>query len=129
MKEWISVQIQQKMLPHLNNEQLLILASALNQVFIGLSISRTEHEEQPQPDLIPSFISAKRIEGCSEKTLTYYQNTLNAMVNSIGKTPQQMTTDDIRTYLTNYQSERKTSKVTGVFISAFFHGWKMRITS
>ena len=58
------------------------------------------------------FRRFKRVEGCSEKTLTYYQKTIQAMVESVGKTPQQMTTEDLRDYLTKYQTSRKSSKVT-----------------
>lgn len=59
-----------------------------------------------------AFIAAKRIEGCSEKTLTYYHKTITAMITAISKTVQQITTDDLRQYLTTYQTERRSSKVT-----------------
>jgi len=58
------------------------------------------------------FISAKRIEGCSEKTLTYYNSTISHMENTIGKSPMQITTEDLREYLLNYQSENDSSKIT-----------------
>lgn len=79
----------------------------------GLEITETDQpQEQEQPNAVAAFIAAKRIEGCSEKTLTYYRKTIEAMTAGIGKTPQQITTDDIRQYLTAYQVQRKSSKVT-----------------
>ena len=112
MKELLVSQIQQKMLPHLNNEQLMFLSAALTQVLAGVVITEGEAQEVQSIDLVSAFIAAKRVEGCSEKTLTYYQKTIQAMVESVGKTPQQMTTEDLRDYLTKYQTSRKSSKVT-----------------
>ena len=113
MTEQLITEIQQKMLPYLNNEQLMKLKSVLEDTFHGLVVVQIEEKSEPQErDGIEAFIVAKRIEGCSEKTLTYYRKTMEAMVSEIGKTPQQITTDDLRQYLTNYQTRRKSSKVT-----------------
>ena len=65
-----------------------------------------------EPDAVESFITAKRIEGCSEKTLRYYQKTIAALIAGVGKAVRQITTDDLRRYLTNYQVQRRSSKVT-----------------
>ena len=113
MKEQLISQVQQQMLPYLNNEQLAKLRTAMEYCLHGLEITETDQpQEQEQPNAVAAFIAAKRIEGCSEKTLTYYRKTIEAMTAGIGKTPQQITTDDIRQYLTSYQVQRKSSKVT-----------------
>ena len=113
MKEQLISQVQQQMLPYLNNEQLSKLRTAMEYCLHGLEITATDQpQEQEQPNAVAAFIAAKRIEGCSEKTLTYYRKTIEAMTAGIGKTPQQITTDDIRQYLTAYQVQRKSSKVT-----------------
>ena len=113
MKEQLISQVQQQMLPFLNNEQLSKLRAAMEYCLHGLEITVTDQpQEQEQPNAVAAFIVAKRIEGCSEKTLTYYRKTIEAMTAGIGKTPQQITTDDIRQYLTAYQVQRKSSKVT-----------------
>ena len=113
MKEQLIAEIQRKMLQSLNNEQLMKLRSVLEDTLHGLTIS----EEDPlsraeERDAAEAFIAAKRVEGCSEKTLSYYRKTIEAMVTGIGKQPQQITTDDLRVYLTNYQIQRRSSKVT-----------------
>lgn len=113
MKEQLITEVQQKMLPYLNNEQLHKLQIAMEQCLQGLEITlANDPHEQEQPDMIAAFIAAKRIEGCSEKTLSYYGKTIEAMVDGIGKPVQRITTDDIRQYLTAYQIQRKSSKVT-----------------
>ena len=115
MKEQLISLVQQQMLPYLNNEQLSKLRAAMEYCLHGLEITETDQpqeQEQEQPNAVAAFIAAKRIEGCSEKTLTYYRKTIEAMTTGIGKAPQQITTDDIRQYLTAYQVQRKSSKVT-----------------
>ena len=113
MKEELITEIQQKMLGSLNNAQLMELRSVLEDVLHSVSISIDESNSKKQEqDTVETFITAKRIEGCSEKTLTYYAKTIEAMVDGIGKRPEQITTDEIRKYLTMYQIDRKSSKVT-----------------
>lgn len=113
MKDQLIAEIQQKMLSSLNNEQLMKLKSVLEDAFHGLSISEGESQKLTEEhDATEAFIAAKRVEGCSEKTLAYYRKTIEAMVTGIGKKVQQITTDDLRAYLTKYQKIRKSSKVT-----------------
>jgi len=113
MKNQLIAEIQRKMLSTLNNEQLMKLTEALEEALHDVTIiaDETPHYSDGR-NALEAFISAKRIEGCSEKTLTYYQKTIQSMVAGIGKTPQQITTDDLRKYLTAYQTARKSSKVT-----------------
>lgn len=113
MKDQLINEVQRRMLPYLNNEQLLQLKSALDESLHGLTIAIDEAVPEPKEhDALAAFVTAKRIEGCSEKTLNYYQKTIETMVSTIGKSPQQVTTDDLRQYLTNYQTQRGCSKVT-----------------
>ena len=113
MKEQLITEVQQQMLPYLNNEQLQKLREAMEYCLHGMKIIATGHRQtQEHLDTISAFIAAKRIEGCSEKTLTYYRKTIDSMVTGIGKAPAQITTDDLRRYLTEYQVQRKSSRVT-----------------
>lgn len=113
MKDQLIAEIQQKMLSILNNEQLMKLTDVLKDAFYGLAITEGESlKSNEEWDAAEAFIAAKRVEGCSEKTLSYYQKTIETMVTGIGKKVQQITTDDLRSYLTNYQKTRKSSKVT-----------------
>ena len=101
------------MLSYLNNAQVEKLQEVLLHTLwdydISLSDGKTKEQEQ---DLLALFLAAKRIEGCSEKSLKYYQTTTQAMLDGIGKPIKEIVTEDIRQYLTNYQRERHSSRVT-----------------
>ena len=113
MKEEVKSEILRQMLPYLNNEQLSALQNAVDHAFKDVEIIPGQEEMTAEEDhSLESFITAKRIEGCSEKTLRYYRDTIMSMLNATGKPPRQIMTEDLRTYLTNYQTERGSSKVT-----------------
>lgn len=113
MKEQLIAEVQQHMLPYLNNEQLRQLRAAMEFCLHGMDVTQTTHyQDARHTDAASAFIAAKRIEGCSERTLAYYRKTIEAMTATIGKPVQRITTEDIRQYLTTYQMQRKSSKVT-----------------
>ena len=105
--------IKVKMLPYLNSVQMIKLSKVLETVLQGLDIETSETEAKLDSDsLLAAFITAKKLEGCSEKTLAYYQKSIEAVLQAIGKQVCQITTDDLRAYLTKYQATNKVSKVT-----------------
>ena len=115
MTQQIISEIQQKMLPYLTNEQMIRLGDALAASLSRLTLVETDSapmDKQKDRDYVEAFLTAKRIEGCSEKTLGYYRATITAMLAGIDKTPQQIVTDDLRNYLTEYQLKRHSSRVT-----------------
>ena len=59
-----------------------------------------------------SFLSAKQIEGCSEKTIDYYRNTISRMLESVNLKIESITTDDLRKYLADYKNQSNASKST-----------------
>ena len=114
MKEKIISEIIREMLPSLDNEQLRKLKNTLEVYLYNVSIE-TKHEtgmQEEELNYLEIFLSAKRIEGCSEKTLIYYRNTIQQMLDSIGKSVCTIVTEDLRTYLAEYQMEKESSKVT-----------------
>lgn len=68
--------------------------------------------EQIKVDFLSRFIAAKRVEGCSEKSLRYYESTIRNMIDVIRKPECRITTEDLRRYLDNYQRRGTVSKVT-----------------
>jgi site-specific recombinase XerD len=112
MKEEITNAVLQKMLHILNNAQLLVLREAVLEALETVEITRTDASPTLESSSLSAFISAKRVEGCSEKTLRYYQRTIEAMVETLQKAPEHISTADLRDYLTDYQRQRKSSKVT-----------------
>ena len=116
MKQKIITEIEQKMLPALDNEQRKQLHQVLLQCFDKVDIQEltpnVENNKPTNKDLVESFISAKRIEGCSEKSLAYYRSTIERMLGKVDKGLMHITTDDLRRYLTEYQETHHSSKVT-----------------
>ena len=114
MQNELITEVMQLMLPVLDNAQLKQLKQAMEQTLSRYEVTGKEvkPEEDDSNDLIAMFIAAKRIEGCSEKTLKYYQTTIDAMVSALGKNVRHILTEDLRTYLTEYQSKNRSSRVT-----------------
>lgn len=105
------------MLAYLDNGQAEQLRRVLRHNLFGYEIQRSDSTSGKDVDaenarLTNAFLSAKRIEGCSEKSLSYYRKTIETMSEKIGKGITHITTNDLRSYLTDYQTERKSSKVT-----------------
>lgn len=114
MKEELMTEVMQQMLPYLDNIQLKQLKLVMEHTLFRYKVISAEvrPDQDDSNDLIAKFIAAKRIEGCSEKTLKYYHTTIDTMVSSLGKSVRRIITDDLRTYLTEYQSKKKSSRVT-----------------
>lgn len=115
MKMQFTNDVIQKMLPYLDNDQADKLKQALLSTLAGYEInesSTSDSDVQSNQKLVDGFLAAKRIEGCSEKSMLYYKKTIETMISAIGKTVSHITTDDLRSYLTSYQAERSSSKVT-----------------
>lgn len=113
MKQKLINEIVGGMMPYLNNAQAEKLQLVLKNVLRGFGVTENEdkHNENEQ-DLVSLFLAAKRIEGCSEKSLKYYESTIKAMINELKKSVKEIVTDDIRNYLTDYQANKNSSRVT-----------------
>ncbi|GHV40557.1 phage integrase [Clostridia bacterium] len=130
MKDKIIAEIQAKMARTLSASQQEELKRVL--MFTLRDVKMSERQTSEPQDmvgnegLLEAFASAKRIEGCSEKSLKYYDSTVRQMLTEVGKPIREMTTDDLRGYLSKYQKERGSSKVTidnmRRIFSSFF-GW------
>ena len=71
-----------------------------------------EQQKRANTELLEAFISAKKIEGCSDKTIHYYKTTIEKLISATNKMVQEVSTNDIRCYLAEQQEKRKLSKVT-----------------
>lgn len=113
MKEIMIKEILQRMLPYLNIAQSEKLQEILQTTFYNYEITESNvNPKEEIPDFVELFLSAKRIEGCSEKSLKYYRSTVEAMMAELQKDVRQIITDDVRGYLTEYQQRKRSSKVT-----------------
>ena len=109
MKNQIITEITQQMLPYLDNMELEQLQKVLKVTFTNYEIIKSEkieNENISNLNFMELFLAAKRVEGCSDKTLKYYRATIETMLQTINKAVKHIITDDLRDYLTNHQKGR-----------------------
>ena len=114
MKEIIKNEVLQSMIHLLRDDQYEKLKEVLDRVLVNYKIEEIKDELNGEDNqhYVESFLSSKRLEGCSEKTLHYYESTIQIVLNTIQKHVKHITTDDLRKYLTDYQNVHKSSRVT-----------------
>ena len=113
MKQDLIKDVIQGMLPYLNNAQNEKLREILQYTLANYDIKEKQYQEiTSEHNFVELFLSAKRIEGCSERSLKYYMATIETMLDELKKDVRHIVTDDIRGYLTEYQKKKKSSKVT-----------------
>lgn len=110
----IIAQIQTEMIGILNATQFKSLNDALIRTLSRCTITecQTMNQDEDNDMLLDLFISAKRVEGCSIRTLNYYNTTIRTMYAKIEKPIVSITTDNLRSYLSEYQMQNKSSKTT-----------------
>ena len=84
------------------------------QIVLQKNLNTQNNQTYPYTNIeyMDMFISAKRIEGCSERTLAYYKATIEHMLSIIVTPLRQVQTDDLRSYLVEYQLRNNCSKTT-----------------
>ena len=81
MKQNLIKDVVQEMLPFLNNAQNEKLQEGLKYALAKYAVTENKETEIiSEQDFVELFLSAKRIEGCSEKSLKYYKATIEAML-------------------------------------------------
>lgn len=114
MNENLINEIQQAMLDVLDNEQLTQLRKVLEFALRNATVTIKDPEKRTNDSdkLVESFLAAKKVEGCSPNSMAYYRSTLHNALASIGKGVTRISTDDLRSYLNDYQERSGASKVT-----------------
>ncbi len=107
--EEILVNVLNEMAEYLNVSQMKKLQEVLLENLVDKPV---EQNEISNLDYLQLFLDAKRIEGCAERTLQYYRVTVERMLQKLLTPIRKMTTDEIRTYLVEYQKNGRCSKVT-----------------
>lgn len=103
------VKIINEMAEYLNVSQMKKLQEILLKNF---SENEPEKEEIGNNEYLKLFLDAKKIEGCSERTVQYYRTTIERFFISITTPIRKVTTEQIRHYLVDYQQINNCSKVT-----------------
>ena len=103
--------IKSEMSKSLDDNQMALLTETLKKHLTPLD-ERPADSKDERTNMLALFMAAKRVEGCSDKSLRYYESTIRNMLEGIGKPECQITTEDLRTYLDTYQRRGTVSKVT-----------------
>ena len=116
MKKTLINQIQTEMSCVLNNAQRQKLSEVLEHCFFNVDVVALGNENLIQSKsnqtLKEEFLSAKQVEGCSERSVNYYSSTLDNLIKSLVKPFNQIETEDLRVYLSEYQKKNDASKQT-----------------
>lgn len=104
------------------------IVSVLNEMAEYLSISQmkklqeviirnfaeneAKKKEITNEEYLKMFLDAKRIEGCSERTIRYYRTTVEHLIVQVKTGVRKITTEEIREYLSNYQKRNNCSNAT-----------------
>jgi site-specific recombinase XerD len=106
--------VKQKLMVRFTPEQIEVILTEVEKSLKGLTLLESSDESDTKENrfFLDSFLSAKRVEGCSDKTIKYYETTLEKCLCSIGKLVKDILTDDLRKYLADYQLTNNSSKVT-----------------
>lgn len=113
--EKLIVEIEQGMANLLNNMQMEELHKILLKSLQGIMFVEESNKKilkDNEVDYCNFFICAKRVEGCSEKSIKYYKSTIEKMLKVLGKPVKHITTEDLREYLGGYHKRSNCSKVT-----------------
>ncbi len=114
MKEQFINDVLRVMQGSLNNAQLLQLKDAMRLLLMPVIMIPAEDggKQQCQDNmfLLSLFLDAKRVEGCSEKTIRYYESTLEKLFSGLDMPMVQVRTEDLRIYLSEYGKRSKCSK-------------------
>lgn len=119
----VAGKIKRLMQPSLNNAQMERLSEVLEYCLFEERPGMSK-KEPTNGELLERFIAAKRLEGCSERSMKYYRSTLCAFVDGLHGSVQEATTDDVRSYLMAYRDKGHACQTTvdniRRIISSFF---------
>ena len=102
-----------QMKPYLDHSQYVILTKVLKDVFSDIEVTYLNNiGDLDNYDLLSAFLSAKQVEGCSLNTIKYYNSTIQKMLFEVDKSVEDIRTDDLRIYLSNYKTRNNSSKTT-----------------
>ena len=118
LKEDLIISITKEMTSCLTNLQMITLEETIRKNFENVQITKITDELKEQEErasnktLIEAYISSKKVEGCSNRTLNYYNDIVQKFVFNTKKPIKDICTDDIRNYLSTYKETSNCTEVT-----------------
>lgn len=93
-------------------KESLIINFEMVEFIIKTDELKHQEELDENKNMINSFISSKQVEGCSERTIKYYKEIIEKFVNNFDKSIKQISTNEIRSYLSNYKDNSSCGSTT-----------------
>ena len=117
MKELFIKEVTTKMTDFLDDNQRIRLREILTEICLNYQIEIIEQTKRKETqknntDILDRFIASKEIEGCSTRTLNYYRDNINKMLDTVNLPINEITTEILRNYLSDYKSNSNAGMVT-----------------
>lgn len=99
------------------NEMAEVLNAAqlkrLQEVMLKHLVEREPRKKKiSNKEYLSKFLEAKKMEGCSERTIKYYKVTVEQLLGKIVRPIRRVTTEEMRKYLVDYQKINNCGKTT-----------------
>ena len=98
-----------EMSEYLTVEQMKKLQEVIVKTFAENEAPKTETSND---EFLKMFLDAKRIEGCSDRTIKYYRVTIEHLLKNVVSPIRKITTEMMRAYLVDYQKINNCGKTT-----------------
>ena len=117
MKELFIKEVTTKMADFLDDNQRIRLREILTEICLNYQIeiieqTKRQETQKNNTDILDRFIASKEIEGCSTRTLNYYRDNINKMLDTVNLPINEITTEILRNYLSAYKSNSNAGMVT-----------------
>ena len=117
MKELFIKEVTTKMADFLDDNQRIRLREILTEICLNYQIeiieqTKRQETQKNNTDILDRFIASKEIEGCSTETLNYYRDNINKMLDTVNLPINEITTEILRNYLSDYKSNSNAGMVT-----------------
>ena len=117
MKELFIKEVTTKMADFLDDNQRIRLREILTEICLNYHIEILEQSQKQEiqknnQEILNKFISSKEIEGCSVRTLKYYKDNITKMLDTVNLPINEITTETLRNYLSNYKNNSTAGMVT-----------------
>ena len=116
MKELFIKEVTTKMADFLDVNQRIRLREILTEICLNYQIeiieqTKRQEAQKNNTDILDRFIASKEIEGCSTRTLNYYRDNINKMLDTVNLPINEITTEILRNYLSDYKSNSNAGMV------------------
>ncbi len=103
------VKVLNEMAEYLSVSQMKKLQEVILSTFADNAPDKLEISNE---EFLKMFLDAKKIEGCSDRTINYYRVTIEHLLSNIDTVVRKVSTEEIREYLAGYQKRNDCTNVT-----------------